>query len=263
MGWIHTGMTLQDKAYRHIQQRILTGKLRPGAKLSELSLAHEIGISRAPVRDAITQLQVEGYLQRVPRSGTIVRKLDRHEIIELFELREALESHAAALAAQRAASSHIRKLDYFCEGFKHIVEKLHQSKDEQLDTETTRHHLAIEMGFHMHIIQAACNRVIMKHVITSHIMSRLLGELTLRHNTEVVNGAYQEHCQILEAIKTQNAEEARAFMARHIQNSRTQRIAQWDQTEAHQAFNQSASHSIPNDILVELNSMETGFFDME
>jgi len=146
---------------------------------------------------------------------------------------------------------------------KHIVEKLHQSKDEQLDTETTRHHLAIEMGFHMHIIQAACNRVIMKHVITSHIMSRLLGELTLRHNTEVVNGAYQEHCQILEAIKTQNAEEARAFMARHIQNSRTQRIAQWDQTEAHQAFNQSASHSIPNDILVELNSMETGFFDME
>jgi GntR family transcriptional regulator of vanillate catabolism len=60
---------LQERAYKLILDRIARGSLPPGARLSEPDLAEEIGISRTPVRDAVTQLQCEGLIERMPRYG--------------------------------------------------------------------------------------------------------------------------------------------------------------------------------------------------
>src|SRR5262245_15044729 len=95
------GGTLVQRAYEHIQEAILSGHLPAGSVVSEAVLAKSLGISRTPVGEAIRQLAREGLVQQVPRYGTIVKPIDRRELIELYEMRAALESYAAARAAEK------------------------------------------------------------------------------------------------------------------------------------------------------------------
>jgi len=87
-------------AYHHIQRKISTRELRAGEPVSDVAISKELGISRTPAREAIRQLVSEGLLESVPGRGVVVITLDRNDIRELFEMREALEGLAAALAAQ-------------------------------------------------------------------------------------------------------------------------------------------------------------------
>ncbi|MDX9754875.1 MAG: GntR family transcriptional regulator [bacterium] len=248
--------TLQAKAYQYIQSKILSGELAPGSHVSELSLAHEIGISRAPVRDAITQLQTEGYVSRVPRSGTIVRSLERHEIVELYELREALESYAAALAAQRATTAQIRKLEKYCDEFRLITKELYHSGHDELEGEILRRYLAVEMAFHMQVIHAAANTQIVKLVANTHIMSRLLSKLHHKHSFRILLQAYQYHKRILRAVKRSNPETAQRIMAQHIQVSKKHRLEAWDWNQAHKRLTPTTMSALPHDIALELNRIE-------
>ena len=86
-------------AYEAIREAIVSGQYAPGTQLVERLLAEELGISRTPVRDALARLVAEGFVEQMPNLGVFVRKLDRHEAIQLVELRQVLESGAAALAA--------------------------------------------------------------------------------------------------------------------------------------------------------------------
>ncbi|MCG8586726.1 MAG: GntR family transcriptional regulator, partial [Pirellulales bacterium] len=89
---MHT--TFKQRAYEHIRQGMLTGRLLPGARLSNRALANEIGASLIPVREAISQLVSEGLAEHRPRMGAFVMQVDREELAELYDLREALECHA-------------------------------------------------------------------------------------------------------------------------------------------------------------------------
>src|SRR6201995_3075492 len=82
---------LREQAYKHIHGKLLAGELPAGHVLSEHSLAREIGISRTPVREAIQRLEQEGVLEQIPRYGTVVRRPERRDLEELYQLREALE----------------------------------------------------------------------------------------------------------------------------------------------------------------------------
>ncbi|RYZ64370.1 MAG: GntR family transcriptional regulator, partial [Proteobacteria bacterium] len=93
-----TSETSRQKAYVFIQRKLLEGEIRAGDLVSELALAAEIGMSRTPIREAIGQLELEGLFDKVPRVGTLVRLPDQRELRELYEVREALESHAASVA---------------------------------------------------------------------------------------------------------------------------------------------------------------------
>ena len=82
--------TLSRRAYDHLQQKLISGELRAGSMVSEQSLASEIGMSRTPVREAIRTLEQEGVLEQLPRFGTRVRTLERRDLVELYDLREAM-----------------------------------------------------------------------------------------------------------------------------------------------------------------------------
>ena len=105
------GSPLTHQAYQHIQAEILAGRFAAGTLISETRIAEELGISRTPVGEAIRTLASEGWVEQQPRRGTIVRSFSRREIIELYELREALETFAAG----KAAGSHFR-LDLVASG---------------------------------------------------------------------------------------------------------------------------------------------------
>ena len=91
----------REKAYVLIQQKIARGELPPGSAVSEIPLAQELGSSRTPVREALGQLVAEGLLEQTPNRGAVVVQLGRQDIIDLYELREALEVYAVGKAAAR------------------------------------------------------------------------------------------------------------------------------------------------------------------
>ena len=94
-----------------IRQAIADGKLRPGARLLEVQMASEMGTSRAPLREALIQLEREGLVVRQPNRGTFVAELTEDMVREVAGLRGVLEGFAASLAAKRLTSEDFERLE--------------------------------------------------------------------------------------------------------------------------------------------------------
>lgn len=90
-----------DIAYEFLKKRILSGEYLPGTALMTNALSPEIGVSRTPIRDALRQLEQDGLVTIQARAGARVKQMELREFREVCEMRLALESHAAGLAARR------------------------------------------------------------------------------------------------------------------------------------------------------------------
>lgn len=97
----------KQQAYRHIKDRISGGVLSGGDKLSPVEIGKELGVSHIPVREAISQLESEGFVVKVDRQGSFVRKLERREIEDLIGLREMLELASIGKAARRIGAKEL------------------------------------------------------------------------------------------------------------------------------------------------------------
>lgn len=102
---------LHTQVYEALRQAITSGALGPGQRVNEAEIARQMQISRAPVREAIRQLERDGLLVSVPRRGTIVATLSASEIEELFTLRADLEARAVARAADRLSADDLLNLE--------------------------------------------------------------------------------------------------------------------------------------------------------
>ena len=81
----------KDHAYKEIKKGIIQHKVEPGSMLYERSLSESLGISRTPLKLALQQLELEGWIQSVPRKGILVKTINRHDVDEVFQLRKANE----------------------------------------------------------------------------------------------------------------------------------------------------------------------------
>lgn len=102
-----------EEALERLRQAIVTGNLRPNQRLVESEIAKRLGISRTPVREALKQLEMQGYLSRLRSGGLIVTDHSPSQIRNLYEIREALETMALRLACQRATQEQVdRAVEY-------------------------------------------------------------------------------------------------------------------------------------------------------
>ncbi|GAA3696075.1 GntR family transcriptional regulator [Arthrobacter ginkgonis] len=95
--------TLAKGIYEWLRERIIDGTLKPGERIREREVAEKLKVSRIPIREALPQLESEGYVTTIPRRGAIVTRMARQDVDELFEVRSSLEVLAAKLAAERCA----------------------------------------------------------------------------------------------------------------------------------------------------------------
>ncbi len=93
-----------------LREAIVDGEFAPGSRLSEQAIASRFGVSRTPVREAFAQLEREGLVLTVARTGVFVRTIDAREAEDIYETREALETQAARLAARRQTAVTIARL---------------------------------------------------------------------------------------------------------------------------------------------------------
>jgi DNA-binding GntR family transcriptional regulator len=249
---------LRQQAYEFIQTEILTGRLAAGSQVSELTLAAKIGISRTPVREAIRQLELEGLVEQVARFGTIVRSPNRRDIIELYELREAMESYAVAQAARKISAGELVLLGKLCAELQLLSQELSTSSMAALDEAMMRRFLAADMGFHMRMLQAAGNQRIMKAVAESRVLTRIFGtRRQAQHDLSVVQETYAFHERILAALRAADSEKARTLMAEHLQASCAHALRQFDAAQnGTDAGPTSLPMGMPADLIEELRRIE-------
>ena len=107
-------LSLAGQTVEVLRELVLTGEIPPGERVNEVELAHRLGISRGPLREAIRHLSSEGLLVLVPNKGAHVPLADADEVRALFELRSALECAAAELAAVRRTEGDVGRLKEVC-----------------------------------------------------------------------------------------------------------------------------------------------------
>jgi len=246
-------MNLRDRAYRHIHDRVRSGRLRPGSLVSDRSLAAEIGISKTPVREAIRQLEHEGLLEAVARHGTRVRAPDRREIEELYELREALESYAVARAAERRTPADLEALQKLLDEVGAVAGERLASGKRALEGALLRRFLAADMGFHLRLIEAAGNRRLRKSLAESRVLTGIFGTRRQEHTAEVLRETYRFHMKILSAVRRGAADEARRLTAEHIRASRREALEHLRRAEAREG-----GPAMPANLREELDRIERG-----
>src|SRR5918997_1777944 len=104
-------LTAQQQAYIHIQDQIVSGALHGGTRLKPELIAQMLGVSRMPVREAIRQLDAEGYVTIRPNRGAIVKRRSPEDVIELFEVRAVLEGLAVRLGCTRVTPDILEDLE--------------------------------------------------------------------------------------------------------------------------------------------------------
>lgn len=212
--------TLTERAYHGIRQALITGGLKPGEQLVSRSLADQFGVSLAPVREAIGRLAAEGLVDHIPGSGSYVRKISKQDLYELFVLREALETCAAAEAADHAHPAQIEELDYLCQRCAKLAERL---KNETPDQDLMDQWVDCEERFHTLLFEATKN-VLLQRVANMYRSQIQVFEVQrtrpLILTAEIAAATVEGHREILQAIRQRDSELARTRMLQHVRQGR-------------------------------------------
>ncbi|WP_457967678.1 GntR family transcriptional regulator [Arthrobacter sp. D1-29] len=204
-------MRASDRAYSALRDDIIEWRLLPGTVLAEVEQSERLGVSRTPLREALSRLTAEGLTTAADGRGVVVTDISTEDIDELFELRETLEGRAAALAAERGdagvfhqllkefleAGTLIRGSDPARHEYYALVTRL----DDAIDGAISNSYLAQAMrGLRVHLVR----------------VRRLAADDERR-----LHAAALEHAAIAEAIAAGNARLAEAATILHLHRSLT------------------------------------------
>lgn len=197
---------LNNWAYRIIKNQILDSEVKAGEQLRVESLAEKMGISRTPIREALLRLVNEGLVKAESRVGYFVRGMTKRDLVDLFELREILESYAAEKAATLLRDD---ELEYLQQLHKKSIQAVKQSKLSKF--------VELEIKLHNLIIEKSDNRRL-SEVLES------LKDLTYRERVlsvksmDNLKASLKEHSDVVEALKRKNGKLAGQKMKKHIQS---------------------------------------------
>lgn len=202
-----------------IRSKLLDGTLRPGNRLDYKQIAKEMGVSTTPVREAVTQLASEGFVELVPRLGAVVRMMTRSMAIELYEVREAVESFAAMKAAERINARHLDQLGEQLETMQKLSDKASARADGRLAPRDLKQFLDADIFFHQTILLGSKNPALGRTVEESQLQCRIFFADRAVHTAPMLAVTCQQHQTILEALCKGDARRSSDAMRSHIRTS--------------------------------------------
>ena len=199
-------LPLRDVVFNTLRQAILRGELKPGERLMEIQLANKLGVSRTPIREAIRKLELEGLVLMIPRKGAEVAEITEKNLMDVLEVRKALEELAAQLACERIHEEQIEELRVAAKEFELTLKTGDVTKIAEADVK-----------FHDIIFAATDNQ----RLIT---MLSNLREQMYRFRVEYLKQKecypklLREHEEIIEMIEERRTQDACDIVGRHIDN---------------------------------------------
>jgi DNA-binding GntR family transcriptional regulator len=176
--------------------------IRPGERVNELELAERFDVSRTPLREALNRLVAESLLSFVPNRGFFVRRLERQDVFDLYELRRSLESAAVMLAAERADVKDIRALRKF---WKDVLRVKVKVPAEEL--------VAKDEEFHMRLVALSGNNEMVRALYGINARIHFVRWVDLEQRG---HDAFAEHLDLLDALESRDAMRCRALVETHI-----------------------------------------------
>lgn len=195
-------------AHSQLRQEIVSGLLPPGSPVHEVALSNRMGLSRAPIRDAILRLEADGLVERGPR-GTVVRTRTAEEIFDIYQARIALEAEAAATAAARASQLDLARLSM-----------IHEEAASESDHAVERQ---LHARWHRALAVAARNLTVVE-LLERLTMQLAPYETAYLADTPNLSHTEDEHGTLLAAIREGDADGARRLMTVHLQRTRDVRV---------------------------------------
>jgi DNA-binding GntR family transcriptional regulator len=198
--------TFKDKAYTALRSLIVSSDVyrsRTDIRLDERQLAQDFGISRTPVREAMVQLEREGFVRSVPRRGVYVVRKTKSEVIELIQAWAALESMAARLLTQSASDADIAGLRRMFTTFED--DKLHAKLDEYSE---------VNINFHQTIIELSGNQVLIRLAENLFTHMRMIRGSTIGEDDRVER-SIRDHMNIIHALEARDTKRAEDLVRQH------------------------------------------------
>jgi DNA-binding GntR family transcriptional regulator len=203
---LNTTLSFRNQAYAALKRAITEADIygRPDEiRLDERALSAQLGVSRTPVREAMTLLEQEGFLRTEPRRGVFIVRKKRREIVEMIEVWAALESLSARLAASRASDAEIAALRLMMAEFE--TENPAEHVDEYSDA---------NIAFHQAIIRMGGSELIGDMTENLFIHVRAIRRATIGQ-ADRAERSIHDHMAIIEALEKRDAERAAQLSLQH------------------------------------------------
>lgn len=202
-------MRAGELAYTHLRSDIIEGTLAPGSVIAEVEQSERLGVSRTPVREAISRLLSEGLIEPAPGRGVIVAPISLANVYALFELRSSLDSTAASLAAMRGSPQRFSDLA-LC--FEQTITKMKQGHKQLAE------YYALVEDLDAAIDEAANNRYLSQAQTALRTQLARLRKLSKTNPTRLEQAA-AEHAQIARCIASRDPQLAEAATRLHLANA--------------------------------------------
>jgi len=197
----------RDEIRERLIEDILGGKLIPGTRIVETRLAQQFGVSQAPVREALRDLALFGFVINSPFKGTEVKTIAASELLEIYPVRAALEGVAASAAASRIDDAALADMEELIGSMRKAAVRDNRLELAKADT-----------AFHHAIIKASGN----------HVLDRVWQTMRLAITTDVtyamamrsLQELAERHVPVLEALRSRDPVQAEAAIRRHIDEPR-------------------------------------------
>ncbi|MEP6914633.1 MAG: GntR family transcriptional regulator [Acidobacteriota bacterium] len=198
---------------------ILDGRLAPGDRIVETRMARQFGVSQAPVREALRDLELFGFVVSSPFRGAIVREISVEELVQIYPIRAMLEGLAAREAAARIKGADLKRL-----------EKLIVSMRRAASRGDTRGAVDADFAFHFTIVCASGSRLLREFWERMRLATTTF--LTISKSDRSLPEIAERHVEVLEALRSQNPDAAEQAMRRHIEEPGHWLRAAMDDAEA-------------------------------
>lgn len=199
---------LTQQAYRSIRDEIIKGKIDGQQHFTEAFFANRYGISKSPIREALNRLETEGLITIIPRRGAFVRNFLIHDVEEIYELREALETlvvRNAVLDAKTLAR----------------LRELVSSAQSSLEKKDKPNYIQMDMAFHTTLAMASSNLRLRRMLESMHNQMLILRRQTFQLTSHT---SVKQHLEILKALEKGQRNRAAKLMAEHIRAVRKRLI---------------------------------------
>lgn len=196
--------TISDNISEYLRDQIMTRKLKEGDRIVESQIAKELGVSQAPVREALLQLEGMGLVKSKPYVGSYVLPVDMDVIQQAYELRNMLEAYAATLVIDKIKAEEIAKME---EHLKNMRDALAQDDRRTIIDEDNQ--------FHGVIVKCVGNPMLLK---MWQMSSTQWASLTITYYDDM-DYIVESHVRIIECFKEKNLEDLKKELEAHFKNA--------------------------------------------
>ena len=198
-------LPLRDVVFNTLRDAILTGKLVPGERLMENQLADKLGVSRTPVREALRMLELENLVELVPRKGAQVLDMSEKDIVNILEVRSALEGLATSVACKKMTKEDLQQL-----------KNLEVDFEKAVAENDVEHFVDIDEDFHDLIFAATENDKLINIFRNLRIQLYRYRMAQAKNNETSMSTIVAHHRSIIRAIENHDSEEGASIAQGHI-----------------------------------------------